>query len=159
MSSHRWGFLPQATANDGEPRKATKLDQVLARMKITLSELGRAGVQLPMRRSLVLCLEGRWRRSEEIALVHSDLDLVNGIASINKARVAGVDRLMTKTDDDRRVRSCPHALFVLKRQLCLRASRSPRQDRPRSCVISGIRRAHPDAAGSASSLAPDTGSR
>jgi integrase len=37
------------------------------------------------------------RPSEEIALVLSDLDLVNGIVSINKARVAGVDRCQTKT--------------------------------------------------------------
>lgn len=37
------------------------------------------------------------RPSEEIALVLSDLDLANGIVSINKARVAGVDRCQTQT--------------------------------------------------------------
>jgi integrase len=35
------------------------------------------------------------RPSEEIALVLSDLDLVNGIVSVNKARVAGIDRCQT----------------------------------------------------------------
>lgn len=63
----------------------------------------------------------RLRPSEQIALVLSDLDLVNGIISINKARVSGVDRHMTKTGDDRRVQLCPRALLVLKRQLRLRA--------------------------------------
>jgi integrase len=61
------------------------------------------------------------RPSEQIALVLSDLDLVNGIISINKARVSGVDRCKTKTGDDRRVQLCPRALLVLKRQLRLRA--------------------------------------
>lgn len=59
--------------------------------------------------------------SEEIALVLSDLDLVNGIVSVNKARVAGVDRCQTKTGEDRRITLCPRALAVLKRQLGLRA--------------------------------------
>ena len=61
------------------------------------------------------------RPSEEIALVLSDLDLVNGIVSVNKARVAGVDRCQTKTGEDRRITLCPRALAVLKRQLGLRA--------------------------------------
>jgi integrase len=61
------------------------------------------------------------RPSEEIALVLSDIDLLNGIVSVNKARVAGVDRSQTKTGDDRRVSLCPRALAVLKRQLALRA--------------------------------------
>ncbi len=61
------------------------------------------------------------RPSEQIALALSDLDLVNGIISINKARVSGVDRCKTKTGDDRRVRLCPRALLVLKRQIRLRA--------------------------------------
>jgi integrase len=61
------------------------------------------------------------RPSEVIALVLSDLDLVNGIVSVNKARVAGLDRYQTKTGDDRRIRLCPRALAVLKRQLALRA--------------------------------------
>ncbi len=39
------------------------------------------------------------RLSEEIALVLSDIDLVNGIVSVNKARVEGIDRDQTKTGD------------------------------------------------------------
>src|ERR1700693_5848705 len=61
------------------------------------------------------------RPSEEIALVLSDIDLVNGIVSVNKARVAGVDRCQTKTGEDRRIVLCPRALAVLMRQLALRA--------------------------------------
>jgi integrase len=60
------------------------------------------------------------RPSEEIALVLSDLDLVNGIVSVNKARVAGVDRCQTKTGNDRRITLCPRAWAVLQRQLALR---------------------------------------
>jgi integrase len=47
------------------------------------------------------------RPSEEIALVLSDIDLVNGIVSVNKARVAEVDRCQTKTGADRRITPCP----------------------------------------------------
>jgi len=61
------------------------------------------------------------RPSEQIALLVSDLDLVNGIISVNKARVAGIDRCQTKTGHDRRIALCPRALGVLKRQLALRA--------------------------------------
>ena len=61
------------------------------------------------------------RPSEEIALALSDIDLANGTVSVNKARVAGTDRDQTKTGDDRRVKLCPRALAVLKRQLALRA--------------------------------------
>lgn len=43
------------------------------------------------------------RPSEQIALVLTDLDVENGIISISKARVAGVDRSKTKTGEDRRV--------------------------------------------------------
>jgi integrase len=60
------------------------------------------------------------RPSEEIALVLSDLDLANGIVSVNKARVAGLDRDQTKTGEDRRVTLCPRAWAVLQRQLALR---------------------------------------
>jgi len=60
------------------------------------------------------------RPSEQIALVTTDVDVANGIVSINKARVAGVDRCKTKTGDDRRLQLCPRALLVLKRQLALR---------------------------------------
>ncbi len=61
------------------------------------------------------------RPSEQIALVLSDIDLVQGIISVNKARVFGVDRDKTKTSEDRRVQLCPRALSVLRRQLRLRA--------------------------------------
>jgi integrase len=61
------------------------------------------------------------RPSEEIALVLSDVDLVNGVVSVNKARVHGIDRCKTKTGEDRRVELCPRALAVLTRQLHLRA--------------------------------------
>ena len=61
------------------------------------------------------------RPSEEIALALSDLDLVHGTVSVNKSRVAGIDRDQTKTGDDRRITLCPRALAVLKRQLALRA--------------------------------------
>ncbi len=57
------------------------------------------------------------RPSEEIALVLSDVDLVNGIVSVNKARVAGVDRSQTKTGEDRSVSLCPRALAVLKNMM------------------------------------------
>jgi hypothetical protein len=62
------------------------------------------------------------RPSEKIALVLSDIDLVQGIISVNKARVSGVDRDKTKTSEDRRVRLCPRALSVLRRHLRLRES-------------------------------------
>jgi Phage integrase family len=51
----------------------------------------------------------------------SDIDLVNGTLSVNKARVAGIDRCQTKTGDDRRIALCSRALGVIKRQLALRA--------------------------------------
>jgi integrase len=60
------------------------------------------------------------RPSEQIALVLSDIDLVHGFISINKARVSGVDRDKTKTSEDRRVQLCPRALSVLRRHLRLR---------------------------------------
>ena len=61
------------------------------------------------------------RPSEEIALVLSDVDVMNGIVSVNKARVAGIDRCQTKTGEDRIVVLCPRALAVLNGQLALRA--------------------------------------
>ena len=54
------------------------------------------------------------------ALVLWDVDLVNGIVSVNKARVSGLDRCMTKTGEDRRVQLCARALQVLNRQMRLR---------------------------------------
>jgi integrase len=59
------------------------------------------------------------RPSEQIALALSDLDVVHGVISINKVRVAGIDRALTKTGNDRRVELCARALAVLKRQLGL----------------------------------------
>jgi integrase len=54
--------------------------------------------------------------------VLSDIDLVHGFISVNKARVSGVDRDKTKTAEDRRVQLCPRALSVLRRHLRLRQS-------------------------------------
>ena len=45
------------------------------------------------------------RPSEQIGLVLSEIDLVNGIISVNKARVSGVDPNKTKTSEDRRVQN------------------------------------------------------
>jgi integrase len=60
------------------------------------------------------------RPSEQIALVVSDYDAVNGVLSITKARVAGINRDRTKISEDRRVELCPRARAVLERQLALR---------------------------------------
>jgi integrase len=60
------------------------------------------------------------RPSEQVALVVSDFDPAHGTLSINKARVAGVDKDSTKTGEDRRVALCPRALRILKRQTALR---------------------------------------
>jgi integrase len=60
------------------------------------------------------------RPSEQIALVVSDFDPVNGTLSVSKARVAGIDRDRTKTGEDRRIDLCPRARAVLERQLRLR---------------------------------------
>jgi integrase len=62
------------------------------------------------------------RPSEQIALVLPDIDLAQGIISVNKARVSGVDRDKTKTSEDRRVQLRPRALSVLRRHLRLRES-------------------------------------
>lgn len=61
------------------------------------------------------------RPSEEIALVLSDFDLVYGVVSANKTRVAGVDRSQTKHGNDKQITLCRRALAVLKRPLALRA--------------------------------------
>jgi integrase len=61
------------------------------------------------------------RPSEQLALGVTDYDPVNGVLSVTKARVAGVDRDRTKTGEDRRVVLCPRARCVLQRQLALRA--------------------------------------
>jgi integrase len=49
------------------------------------------------------------RPSEQIALVVADLDMQAGTLSVNKARVAGIDRNSTKTGEDRRIDLCPRA--------------------------------------------------
>jgi integrase len=60
------------------------------------------------------------RPSEQIALVVTDYDAKNGVLSVTKARVAGMDRDRTKIAEDRRVVLCPRAISVLERQLRLR---------------------------------------
>jgi integrase len=60
------------------------------------------------------------RPSEQIALLVSDCDLVQGTIAITKARVMARDKDRTKTSEDRTVALCPRALEVLKRQLALR---------------------------------------
>jgi integrase len=60
------------------------------------------------------------RPSEQIALVVTDYDAANGMLSVTKARVAGIDRDRTKIAEDRRVVLCPRARSVLERQLKLR---------------------------------------
>ena len=60
------------------------------------------------------------RPSEQIALVLTDYDRVHGVLSVTKARVAGLDKDVTKTSEDRRIVLCPRAIAVLERQLKLR---------------------------------------
>jgi integrase len=60
------------------------------------------------------------RPSEEIALVVSDYDRVNGILSVTKARVDGIDKDCTKTGEDRRIQLCRRAVAILERQLQVR---------------------------------------
>jgi hypothetical protein len=58
--------------------------------------------------------------SEQIALVVSDYDATNGVLSVTRARVAGIDWDRTKIAEDRRVELCARARSVLARQLRLR---------------------------------------
>ncbi|HVX91195.1 MAG TPA: DUF3596 domain-containing protein [Candidatus Paceibacterota bacterium] len=60
------------------------------------------------------------RPSEEIALVVSDYDRANGVLSISKARVDGIQRDRTKTGEDRRVEFCPRAITILESHLAWR---------------------------------------
>ena len=60
------------------------------------------------------------RPSEEIALVATDHDAAHGVLSITKARVLGIDKDVTKTGEDRRIRLCRRAITVIERQLRLR---------------------------------------
>jgi integrase len=59
------------------------------------------------------------RPSEEIALNVQDFDAAQGILSVTKARVYGVDKNTTKTREDRVVQLCPRAIAVLKRQIVM----------------------------------------
>jgi integrase len=61
------------------------------------------------------------RPSEQIALLVTDFDPLKRRLTIDKARVAGIDKDSTKTGEARRVELCPRALSVLERQLALRA--------------------------------------
>jgi integrase len=65
------------------------------------------------------------RPSEQIALVVTDYDATHGTLSVTKARVAGLDKDVTKTGEDRRIVLCPRAVAILERQLQVRA-RLPR---------------------------------
>ena len=47
-------------------------------------------------------------------------NVARGTLTVTKARVAGIDKDSTKTDEDRRVELCPRALDVLNRHLALR---------------------------------------
>jgi integrase len=62
------------------------------------------------------------RPSEQIALLVSDYDRANGVLSITKARVHGIQRDVTKTGEDRRVELCPRAMAILESHLAWRAS-------------------------------------
>jgi hypothetical protein len=61
------------------------------------------------------------RPSEQIALLVTDVDPTKRTLTINKSRVAGIDRNSTKMGELRRVDLCPRALLVLSRQLAIQA--------------------------------------
>ncbi len=61
------------------------------------------------------------RPSEQIALTVCDFDACRKVLRVNKARVQGIDKDSTKTDEDRHVELCPRAVEILKQQLELRA--------------------------------------
>jgi site-specific recombinase XerD len=60
------------------------------------------------------------RPSEQIALLVTDYDRAHRTLSITRARVAGVDKDVTKTGNDRRIVLSPRAVAVLERQFALR---------------------------------------
>lgn len=60
------------------------------------------------------------RPSEQIALGVADYDAKHRTLSITKARVAGMDKDVTKTGNDRRIALSPRAVAALERQLALR---------------------------------------
>jgi integrase len=55
------------------------------------------------------------RPSEEIALTVSDYDRRNGVLSVTKARVDGIDKDCTKNGEDRRIQLCRRAVAILER--------------------------------------------
>lgn len=57
-----------------------------------------------------------FRTSELIALEWSDIDLTNGIASVNKAKVCGIIKSTKTRSGTRKVRLLPDALTALKNQ-------------------------------------------
>lgn len=60
------------------------------------------------------------RPSEQIALLVTDYDRAHRTLSITKARVAGVDKDVTKTGNDRRIVLSSRAVAVLERQIAFR---------------------------------------
>ncbi|HEY4211557.1 MAG TPA: DUF3596 domain-containing protein [Steroidobacteraceae bacterium] len=60
------------------------------------------------------------RPSEQIALTVCDFDALMKVLKVNKARVYGIDKDNTKTDEDRQVELCPRAVEILEHQLELR---------------------------------------
>ena len=74
-------------------------------------------------------LDGASAFRADRALV-TDYDRAHRTLSITKARVAGADKDVTKTGNDRRIVLSPRAVAVLERQFALRE----RHDRPQSTV-------------------------
>jgi integrase len=56
------------------------------------------------------------RPSEQIALMLSDIDLKQGVVSVNKACVAGIDRDCAKTGEDRCVQARQNLVIGLRQQ-------------------------------------------
>ena len=50
----------------------------------------------------------------------TDYDAVQGVLSVTKDHVSGIDENITKTGEDRRIVLCPRAVAVNERQLRLR---------------------------------------
>lgn len=60
------------------------------------------------------------RPSEQISLTLSDFDASKQLLRVNKARVLGISKYSTKTDEDRNVELCPRAIEILEEQLVIR---------------------------------------
>ncbi len=78
------------------------------------------------------------RPSEKIALLVTDYDRAHRTLSITKARVAGVDKDVTKTGNDRRIVLSPRA--VGRARAAIRPPGAPptrRPDRPRAPLLHG----------------------